>query len=276
MTHEFNRIYKDEIDYSSCESDSNGLGAYVNFTFINSGFDFSSLNNSNGFIFFNLKINDWNTINRLRVYLSNSVYTSGSINKDYTESDFLDSFHVNSGEWTGFHIPFKDLVYVNTFDVSSINLLQIKLYGSTSENLLTGKLKDVWIEFGDSIEEKYLRYSLISSGGGNGIELSPNQDFEFENVKIQKDHRLWNGDNYFYRFGEYRKIKFTQNYLPTSAANSVNAIWEDNLPSTFIFCNSYHANILDVKLTGKNKPFRKFKPPYIDLKEGKVEMESFD
>ena len=279
MSHEFDIITRTEKQASTVSSVGFGLTSNVPINWQGSGFDLGNMDYDNSFLIFNLKYDSWPTISRFRVQLRwESAAASGYLQKDFTESTFLNRFDVNSEYWTAFKIPLNDFSFqdVTSFDVSSTMYFQVQIFDSTSEDLLTLKFKDVFFEYGNNIIEDHVRHSLVTSGGGDAIELFPEFDLENDQKKIQTNLRLWDGSQFSYKFGGYDTIKFSQRYFPDSSANVANSLWLTNAPSIFVTCNSYNADIYDVKLMGANKPFRKFSTPYIDLMDGKIHMETYE
>ena len=244
----------------------------------------SSFSQEKSFFHFKMKTDNWDRTLSLLVAFRWDQTTNQLLYDSVSRSDsltynFFDKYsYINSESWTGFHFPIKDFTFLNgPFDVTSINEVYIQITGVATFDIFTTELTDFFLEWGN-VQEDYTRYVLVDSSNvyDEALELFPEYNLAQDKKKIQTDQRLYNGDHYSYKFGEYDVIKFDTKYVPTSVAITINSYWLNNAPLKFFMVNSYSSQEFKVKMVGKQKPFLKYQTPYIDLMSGKIHMESFE
>lgn len=231
----------------------------------------------------------WQDVTKFEVKINWGDVDSGNFYLEYTRGVDSDFFHsldslVSSSSFINIFLPFKDFSFVTTFDLSSAYRYDLITWIDTAApgtcELVTGK---IFADYGNSIVQNddlliTLAGSVFFAGTSSSpaVELFPEFDYEDDKKKIESNTRLWNGDHYSYKSGEFDVVKFSTKYVPTSAANYVNSLYNGNIVSQFFVSdfNSYTSEVKEVRLAGTNKPFRKFTKPYIDLMDGKLHLET--
>jgi hypothetical protein len=111
----------------------------------------------------------------------------------------------------------------------------------------------------------------LGINSATALILYPEFDYTDVLTKIEKIHRLENGDMYRYKTGVYDKFKFKLRHFPESDASVVNSWWESNSGLMFWI----DSDVSSVMLTNKKIPIGQFQKPYTDLMQGTIELEGY-
>ena len=119
-----------------------------------------------------------------------------------------------------------------------------------------------------------MRYQLgISSA--DAVTLYPEWDYFNGETQIRNEHRSKSGRLRLYKWGDYRKIKFSLNWLPASDAALVNSWWDTNTELLFFVNSSTATEVHSVMLLNKESPLGSYNEPYNDYYKGKLELETY-
>ncbi len=263
--------------YTDVQSKFTSTDSYIYITNTNTSVDLTGLTYDNGYIVLNVKDDNFDSRMSLGLYLRNYIYP-GSGEMYFTLS--LNSSHnqvLNGESWTCLRIPLDNFSYnVTVGSWSPAEIIQVAIGTLWSDvGSATLKIKDMSFEFGDDLQD-HDQISLVASGGGNAISFQPEFDYKYGYGKIESRQRLYNGDEYSYKFGDYPRVSFSQKYFPNSAASTVNSLWSNNTYCRFIHTNSFYGTLDYMKVGGNASPFVKFQRPYTTLKEGMVYLEGYE
>lgn len=103
------------------------------------------------------------------------------------------------------------------------------------------------------------------------ITLYPEWDFAGDLRKVEKIHRLENGELFVYKMSDYKMIDFSVKYLTVSDASVINGWWLDNEKLQFF----QDSSVSSVMIRNKKKPFSKYIKPYNDLMLGQIKLEGY-
>jgi len=93
--------------------------------------------------------------------------------------------------------------------------------------------------------------------------------------KEEKDDRSRTGRKYRYRWGDFDKVKFSADFVPSSAASLVNSWWRGNEELMLSIVSSGVSAVYSVQLEGGSSPFKSFVKPYTDLYRGIIDLETY-
>lgn len=112
---------------------------------------------------------------------------------------------------------------------------------------------------------------LLGPTSADSVEVFPEWDYKSGAKKLEKRHRLENGDYYVYKTGEYDRIQFKVKFFDSSDASLVNSWWESNTELQFYD----GTNVASVMLRNDDTPFSQFQKPYTDLMQGMIKLEGY-
>lgn len=107
------------------------------------------------------------------------------------------------------------------------------------------------------------------------VNLRPNFDYQNGKKQIRNDYRTKGGRAYRYKWGEYRRIKFTAEYVPASAAAVVNSWFDSNTELLWFITSGDVTEVHSVMIMNDDTPFQKTIAPYDNLYKGKIELEGY-
>lgn len=107
----------------------------------------------------------------------------------------------------------------------------------------------------------------------NGVDIDPEYDLVFQDTKIEDRHRARSSDAYVYKWGEYKRIKFSVSYVDSSFKAIVNSYWSSN--TNLLFMEVGASAVYSVRLMNKELPVGKYIKPYTDLFRGVIELEGY-
>lgn len=264
MTHKILNI--SESTFTAAVTQETDKYVYFNNTTLN----LTGFNGNNGYFYFDIKASNADDINYVRTYFY-------APNSDFCYSDpfSLSSYSVNTGDWVTYRFPVTTgTLYGSPFDPSSSWRFQIGVFYASSESHYVS-MRNMYIEYGTEVNS-LMQFSIVASGAANAIGLQPEWDYASNLVKIEKEHRLENGDLYVYKTGDYTDITMSLKYVSLADASVINSLWLTNAVCNYFMANSYEALVSSVIIRNKKKPFQKFQQPYNTLMEGKIELEGID
>lgn len=109
--------------------------------------------------------------------------------------------------------------------------------------------------------------------GTNVVSMYPEWDFKLEDHKIENVHRTRLGNMYRYKWGSYKRVKFSVEHLSSSDMCRVNSWWGANTPlrlfdtSSVLVCSAY--------LVNNTVPIGQMVSPYVDKFKGVIELETY-
>ena len=285
------KFWKINSDVTSFFKEVN-CGIAVNCFYFPGSFNLSTLTKENGHIVFQYKNDHWTLMNsdetyyiaskiRIQLIKNNSLFLQSS---DYPNSYFAD-LEMNNSQYYSLKFPLDDFAFnSDSFDMSEIEEIKINTLGTVtfpvdSENYFTSNVQNLALENLVLVSKSEdIRYILSNQNDGDyaAAEIIPEFNYSDDTLKIQTQSRLWNGDLYLHKFGEYRVIKFDMNYYPVSDAITINSFYMANSLLNFTVLKDRTWTEINLKMAGKKEPFKKFQKPYIDLMTGKVHLESYD
>lgn len=152
----------------------------------------------------------------------------------------------------------------NNYEVTGISSVDrgmlLAVYARTNLDVSTTRTFDI---FGE--------YVLIDSE--NNIYIAPDFDFENKTEKIESRHRVRSGEEYVYKWGEFRKFEMGVSFVNSSFKSVINSYWYDN--TKLLFVQSGDMKIYSVQVSNNNLPVGNLIAPYTNLFRGTIELESF-
>ena len=107
----------------------------------------------------------------------------------------------------------------------------------------------------------------------NGVDVDPEYNLTEKDKKIESRHRVRSGEEYVYKFGEYKIIKFNVMYVNSSFKSIVNSWWSSN--TELLFMEVGASVVSSVRIVNKELPIGKFIKPYTDTFKGVIELNGY-
>ena len=107
----------------------------------------------------------------------------------------------------------------------------------------------------------------------DNVQIEPEWNLVEQDKKIENEHRTKAGGRYVYKWGSFRKWKFSVEYVNSSFYSIVNSWWGAN--TQLLFYSSSAAAVYSVQIGNDTKPIGKFNRPYDTLFEGTIELETY-
>lgn len=117
-----------------------------------------------------------------------------------------------------------------------------------------------------------MTYVLFISSGVD-VSFNPEYDFTDQESKIETRHRTKSGREYVYKWGDYKKFKFSVSYVNSSFKSIVNSWWNTN--TELLFMKQGETQVYSVRLGGKKSPIGKFIKPYDDNFKGTIDLGTY-
>lgn len=111
---------------------------------------------------------------------------------------------------------------------------------------------------------------ILFVDSSNSVSFDPEWDYEEDDKKIENRHRTRSGKEFVYKWGDYRRRKFSVSFVDSSTAAIVNSWWNSNTP--LLFMREGDTDITSCYLIGRDKPLGKFVKPYDNLYKGVIEL----
>mgnify|MGYP001563591545 FL=1 len=115
--------------------------------------------------------------------------------------------------------------------------------------------------------------SYVLFDGTNTVSLEPEYDIKFDRRKVENSHRTRSGENYRYRWGGYRRCKFSVEFLSSADMCQVNSWWDANVPLRLFDINS--TVVVSGYLVNGSAPIDQYVKPYTDQFKGVIELEGY-
>lgn len=114
---------------------------------------------------------------------------------------------------------------------------------------------------------------ILQASSASQVSLEPEYDYGRSDSKIENIHRTRSGDRYVYKWGEYRKFKFSIRYVTSADQSTINDWWRNN--TLLQFYEEGSTDISSVQLVNRSLPVGELIKPYIDQYEGRLELEEY-
>ena len=107
-----------------------------------------------------------------------------------------------------------------------------------------------------------------------GVDVNPDfKKFKWGGKKIENRHRVRDGGEFIYKWGDYRTVLAPVKFVNSSFAADVNSWWSSN--ADLLFVENYTTKVESVHLINKTKPIDQFVKPHDDLFMGKIELGTY-
>ena len=105
------------------------------------------------------------------------------------------------------------------------------------------------------------------------VDVEPEYTLKESGKKVESRHRVRDGGEFVYKWGEYDTVSVPVMYVNSSFKTTVNSWWSDN--TDLIWNNRLSSEVTSVHVTNKSKPIDAFNKPYNDLFKGKIELGTY-
>ncbi len=122
---------------------------------------------------------------------------------------------------------------------------------------------------GNSTSPQYLLFVNSSEG----ISLHPQYDYVREHQKLEASHRTQTGNMFRYRFGEWKRWKFSISHLSLQDIQLINGWWQNNTPLHWM--DGVSTPLYQVLLVNRKLPLGQHILPYTDRYRGHLELETY-
>ncbi len=156
-----------------------------------------------------------------------------------------------------------------TSDGSGVGMRQ---YGDTTTNRIT-YIDGISVTDGEFLPVEY-SYRLGASPG-TAIQLYPEWDYSKGKKQIKTETRLKGGGLLDYKWGDYDRISFSAELVPSSEASIVNSWWDSRTKLQFFISSGSSIDVTSVMLMNKDTPLGQLNKPYTDLCKGSIILEGY-
>lgn len=115
--------------------------------------------------------------------------------------------------------------------------------------------------------------SFVLYDGTSAVSLSPEYDYKIDHRKVENSHRTRSGRLYKYKWGEFKQVKFSAEFLSSSDMCKVNSWWGSNTPLRLYDTGS--SVVVSGYLSNNATPINQLQRPYTDQFKGVIELESY-
>lgn len=115
--------------------------------------------------------------------------------------------------------------------------------------------------------------SYVLFDGTSTVSFDPGYDIKYDSRKVQSTHRTRSGAGYFYKFGDYRHVKFGIEFVSSADMTRVNSWWGANTTLRLFDLNS--TVVVSGFLSNASAPIDGHVLPYSDQFQGVIELESY-
>lgn len=114
-------------------------------------------------------------------------------------------------------------------------------------------------------------YLFVDSS--HSLTLNPETNYKEGGKKVEDRHRVRNGAEYVYKWGDYDAWKFGVRYVNSEFKATVNSWWNTN--TDLLFKSSESTQVHSVRLTNGDLPIGEYETPYTDKFAGTIELETY-
>jgi len=107
----------------------------------------------------------------------------------------------------------------------------------------------------------------------NGVTVEPEFNMSDGGQKTESRHRMRDGSEFVYKWGEYDIKKITVKYVNSEFKSKVNSWWSGN--DDLLWMEEGTTGVTSVHIINKKKPIDKFQKPYNDQFTGKIELGTY-
>jgi hypothetical protein len=115
----------------------------------------------------------------------------------------------------------------------------------------------------------------LGVSSADAIQFYPEFDYSADQPKIEDEIRSASGRLYAYKWGSYKKFRFSAEFVPASDAAVVNSWWQSNAQLLFFITSDSTTEVSSVMVRGKSRPFQSYNQPYDNLMKGTILLEGY-
>lgn len=115
----------------------------------------------------------------------------------------------------------------------------------------------------------------LGISSATAITLEPNYDYSNKKRKNETVIRTKSGKAKKYKWGDFRSIRFTLDYVSTADAAVVNSWFDTDTKLLFFVTSDTATEVNSVMLFGEESPFKMFNKPYDSLYKGSILLETY-
>jgi len=109
--------------------------------------------------------------------------------------------------------------------------------------------------------------------GGDVVTLYPDWDLTIEKKQVRSEKRSQSGYLRMYKWYDYRRISFKNDWVPASDAALVNSWWDSNANLLFLITSGDFTDVHSVMMINDETPLAQYNKPYNEYYKGKIELE---
>lgn len=106
-----------------------------------------------------------------------------------------------------------------------------------------------------------------------GVDVEPEWGFKDSGKKVETRHRTRSGEEYVYRWGDYRTFDVPVMYVSSSTMAIVNSWWNSN--TELLFMEEGSTDVSSVHISNKSKPIDSKIKPYDNLFKGTIKLSTY-
>lgn len=115
----------------------------------------------------------------------------------------------------------------------------------------------------------------LGISSATAVTLYPEWDYWEGEKQIRTEMRAKSGRLRLYKWYDYEKISFSNNWVPASDAAVVNSWWDSNTKLLFFITSGSATEVHSVMLMNDDTPLAAYNKPYNNYFKGKIELEGY-
>jgi len=115
----------------------------------------------------------------------------------------------------------------------------------------------------------------LGISSADAVTLYPEWDYSKGERQVRTEHRSKSGKLKLYKWYDYEKIYFQNNWMTASNAALVNSWWDSNTELLFLITSSTVTEVHSVMIMNDETPMASYNKPYNDHFKGKIELEGY-
>lgn len=115
----------------------------------------------------------------------------------------------------------------------------------------------------------------LGISSADAVTLYPEWDYFKGERQVRTEHRSKSGKLKLYKWYDFEKISFQNNWVTASNAALVNSWWDSNTELLFLITSDSTTEVHSVMIMNDETPMAAYNKPYNDHFKGKIELEGY-
>ena len=115
----------------------------------------------------------------------------------------------------------------------------------------------------------------LGISSADAVTLYPEWDYSKGEKQVRTETRAKSGRLRVYKWYDYEKISFQNNWVPASDAALVNSWWDSNTKLLLLITSDSVTEVHSVMIMNDETPLAAYNKPYIEYFKGKIELEGY-